>query len=71
MENYKVIEVSIDSSQEELVKQFEESYLFIREGLDAGNNVLLHDEKGVQRAPTFAMSFLIYENGITAEEAFK
>lgn len=66
---YKKFEVD-DIYSENLIKHFEEAYVFIDECISTGGKILIHCSAGVSRSSAFTLSYLIKKHSLSYDEAY-
>jgi len=67
--NYKTLKLN-DSPKEDVLQLFREVVGYITEAVDKGGRVFIHCQRGVSRGPTIALSYLMWQRGLSYEEAY-
>jgi len=66
---YKTLKLN-DSPKEDVLQLFRDVASFITEAIENGGKVFIHCQRGVSRGPTIALSYLMWERGLSYEEAY-
>jgi len=59
----------IDCASESVLVHFNETCKFIEEAIASGTKVLIHCMRGVSRSATIAAAFVMYQRGVSSQEA--
>jgi protein-tyrosine phosphatase len=59
-----------DSPKEDVLQLFKEVVAFITLAVANSGRIFIHCQRGVSRGPTIALSYLMWERGLTYEEAY-
>jgi len=69
-EEFKYLHVQlIDCASESVLVHFNLTCNFIEEALAGGNKVLVHCMRGISRSATIAAAFVMYQRGVSSQEA--
>lgn len=68
--NYKLINI-LDSPSANLKKFWPECISFIKQAIQSGGNILVHCFAGVSRSASTVIAYLMQEEGLTYQQAFK
>jgi protein-tyrosine phosphatase len=61
----------MDCHSEDIAKHFSDAYKFISEARRASLRVLVHCRRGISRSPAIVVSYLMRDEGMTFDEAFR
>jgi len=59
-----------DSPKEDVLQLFKQVVAYITEAVENGGHVFIHCQRGVSRGPTIALSYLMWQRGLSYEEAY-
>jgi len=66
---YKTLKLN-DSPKEDVLQLFRDVAEFITNAVENGGRVFIHCQRGVSRGPTIALSYIMWEKGMSYEEAY-
>jgi len=67
---YKKLELN-DTGDEDVLNLFNEVVSFIDSAIASGGKVFVHCQRGVSRAPTFVLSYIMWHQHLTYEQAYR